>query len=228
MLDYQEMTTFLGTYLDRFKDLYYQSMAVRGLKEYIKSAGIGNSVDEWDYQSLPQTGIGRPKQADLILRVNGLLRALIELQVAYDRPYDARRLIYDLIKLESVIGDSQISRLLFIAGSAGAYRKHFMHDCQRGRVPNHLTLLPLKYGERKTFELPNSIPNARQLLSEYAEKLRIGIPQFISTRMVGEYTSPYICIGVWEVSRQNKRMLIPASFYRENIANNRISGLAII
>lgn len=228
MVNIQEMAMFLGLYLDKFKDCYYQSMAIRGLKEYVKASKIGGAIDEWDYQSLPQSGIGRPKQADLIIMNIGVLQSLIELQVAYDRPYDVRRLIYDLIKLESVVSDTKVSRLLVIVGSAGAYRKHFLHDCPHGRIPAHLSLLPFKVGDKKSFELTKALPYSRQLLSEYSKKLRTGIPAKITSTLVGDYYSPYICLGVWEVSRQNKRELIPTSYFVEHKLITAVSGFATI
>lgn len=230
MLNSQDMADFLGKYLDAFKDCFYQSMAVRGLKEYIKARGIGRAIDEWDYLTLPQSGVGRPKQADLTVVSNGELRALIELQVAYDRPYDARRLIYDLIKLESVVlndGDA-VSSLLVIVGSTYAFQKHFMHDCPRGRVPVHLSLLPLKPGEKKAFDLTKALPYSRQLLSEYSTKLRTGIPQRIETTLVGNYSSPYIRVGVWNVNRLDTRELIPSSFFVACKPKHSVSGFAII
>jgi hypothetical protein len=228
MLNYQEMTGFLGEYLDKFRDCYYQSTAILGLLDFVKKKGIGRAIEEWDYQSLPQTGIGRPKQADLTIVNGGVLKTLIEVQVAYDRPYDARRLIYDLIKLESVGSGNEIARLLVIVGSTGAYRKHFLHDCTHGRIPAHLSLLPFKLGEKRKFELTKSLPYAPQLLSEYSSKLRTGIPKTITTTLVGDYSSPYINVGVWEVNRPRRRELLPGNFFLEQKPITAIPGFAII
>jgi hypothetical protein len=215
MLKAKEMARFLGSYLDKFKGIYYQPMAVRGLKEYIKSTGLGIAIDEWDYQSLPQSGIGRPKQADLTLvDSDGVLQSLVELQIAYDRSYDVRRLVYDLIKLESVEGGSHVSRFLVIVGERTSYDNHFKHDSgQRGRQPRHKSILPFDHDRKKFIELTTILPYSHQLLSEYSQKLKVGIPEKIVTTLVAEYLSPFIGLGVWEVNRQAKRPLIPENYF---------------
>lgn len=219
MMDKKELARSLGLYLDQSKGCYYQSMAIHGIEHYIKLNRLGKAVDEWDYKSLPQSGIGRPKQADLtLLDKNDKLQSLIELQIAYDRPYDVRRLLYDLIKLESVEGNHQVSRLLVIVGCKDAFQKHFKHDGQRGRTPPQVSILPFECGEKKSIEMTTVLPYSQQLLSDYAQKLKVGIPKRISITLVGEYSSDYIGLGIWEVNRGVRRVLISSNFYDKKMS----------